>query len=191
MAYLDIDDMRQHLDIESDDDDEALHDAIADAQSWIENYTHRKFEGSTATRYFDRGDLSPENNRLLEMDEDLISITTLTNGDSDATAIAATEYNLMPRNTTPKHGILMDSESAYYWEFDADCWVSVAGSWGYSATPPADVKRACKHLAAFFYRQKDSQIFDVTAIPEAGVITIPQGIPATVLRILGQYRKSI
>jgi len=32
-------------------------------------------------------------------------------------------------------------------------------------------------------------VFDVTAIPDAGVITIPQGIPATVTRIIDRYKK--
>ena len=39
----------------------------------------------------------------------------------------------------------------------------------------------------FKYRQKDAQVFDVTAVPDAGVITVPQGIPADVKRILRSY----
>ena len=83
------------------------------------------------------------------------------------------------------------SNTGVYWEWDTDYWVSVTGTWGYSATCPDDVRRACLVLAAYYYRQKDSQVFDVTAIPEAGVITIPQGIPATVTRVIAKYRKHI
>jgi hypothetical protein len=67
--------------------------------------------------------------------------------------------------------------------------VSVLGTWGYASEPPADIRRACTVLAAYFYKQKDSQVFDVTAIPEAGVITIPAGIPGTVTRIIERYKR--
>ena len=36
---------------------------------------------------------------------------------------------------------------------------------------PDDIKQACVRLTAYLYRQRDSQVFDVTAIPDAGVIT--------------------
>jgi len=191
MAYVDLAEMRYHLDIDNVADDPLLIDAVADATSFIEDYTNRVFEAATSTRYYDRSALSPENSRLLLVDDDLLTITTLTNGDSSSTAIANTDYWLYPRNETPYYGILLKSDISAYWEFDTDYWVSVAGTWGYSTTPPGDIKRACKHLAAFFYRQKDSQVFDTTAIPEAGVITIPTGIPSTVVRILNRYRKAI
>jgi len=191
MAYIAIDDMRQHLDIESDDDDEALFDAIADAQSYIEDQTNRRFEANTETRYYGRDALSPDNSCLLLVDDDLLTVTELLNGDSDSTEIVTANYWLYPRNETPYYGILLKTDVSDYWEFDTDYWVEVTGTWGYSATPPGDIKRACKHLAAFFYRQASSQIFDTTAIPEAGVITIPTGIPATVERILSRYRKHL
>jgi hypothetical protein len=44
-------------------------------------------------------------------------------------------------------------------------------------------------LAAYYYQQKDAQVFDTVAIPDAGVITIPSGIPADVKLILAPYRK--
>jgi hypothetical protein len=53
------------------------------------------------------------------------------------------------------------------------------------------VKRATTRLAAFYYRQKDSQIFDTTAIPEAGVITIPAGLERTFERLTEKYKRYI
>jgi hypothetical protein len=35
------------------------------------------------------------------------------------------------------------------------------------------------------------QVFDTTAIPDAGVITIPSGIPATVEKVIKRYKKYI
>ena len=81
----------------------------------------------------------------------------------------------------------MKIDSSYSWEFDTDYWVSVAGTWGYSATPPDDIIHACIRLAAYYYRQKDAQVFDTTAMPEQGVITVPQGIPRDVKLILEPY----
>lgn len=108
------------------------------------------------------------------------------------TPIAKKDFWLVPRNTAPPyHGIQLKSNTGVYWDWDTDFWVSVTGTWGYSTTVPGDIKTACLHLAAFYYRSKDVQVWDVTAIPEAGVITIPQGIPATVDRILGRYRRLI
>jgi hypothetical protein len=110
----------------------------------------------------------------------------------EGTLISNTEYWLHPRNLGPPyHGIRLKTDSSDYWIFDTDYFVSVNGFWGYSLVAPADIKRACTVLAAFFYKQKDSQVFDTTAIPEAGVITIPQGIPATVTRVIERYKRYI
>jgi len=56
---------------------------------------------------------------------------------------------------------------------------------------PSDIRQACTALAAYFYRKKDAQTFDVTAVVESGALVIPQGIPATVTRVINRYRKSI
>jgi len=144
------------------------------------------------TRYYRSDALSDEDGHLLLVDQDLLTINTLANGDALATAIAATEYWLHPRNLGPPYfGIRMETNSASYWQFDTDCFVAVTGTWGFSATAPGDIKMACLHLAAFYHRKAAAQVFDVTAIPDAGVITIPQGIPATVTRIINRYRKCL
>jgi len=191
MAYADLGDLRGYLDIVDASDDAILQEALDDAKAWIDGYTNRVFEAVTQTRYYQRDAIYWRGKHLLVVDRDLLTITTLTNGDADATAIPATEYWLWPRNDTPYWGIRLETDSAYDWEFDTDYWVSVAGTWGYSATCPDDIRRAALHLAAFFYRQKDSQVFVTTAMPEAGVITIPQGIPATVMRVVERYQKHL
>ncbi len=126
------------------------------------------------------------------MDRDLLTITTLTNGDDASTVIPNTEYWLTDANGgrnygPPYHGIRLKVDSTYSWEFDTDYWVSVLGTWGYSTTAPNDIVHACIRLAAYYYRQKDAQVFDVTAMPEQGQMVIPQGIPRDVERLLGPY----
>ena len=191
MAYLTLIELKTYLGIVEDDDDTLIQDAIDDAVSYIEAETDRDFEATSDTKYFESDAIDPHNSRLLHLDDDLMTLTTLTNGDSSATAITSADYDLMPRNSTPYHAIRLTQNGSSYWEFDTDYEVSVLGTWGYSTTPPADIKRAVTVLASYFYHQKDSQVFDTTAIPEAGVITIPAGIPATVTKVIGKYRRHL
>jgi len=191
--YIEVGELRDYLDISITTDDPLLGMAIGAAQSYIESQTNRIFEAETDTKYFSREALNPCNSRLLDiLNQDLLTVTTLTNGDSDGTAIASTKYWLVPRNEGPPyHGILLKTDIADYWTWDTDYWVSIAGTWGYSTTVPDDVRRATLSLAAFLYRSKDAQVFETTAIVESGAIAIPQGVPATVDRIIRRYKRYI
>lgn len=191
MAYSSLAQVKRYLGINVLDDDDLIEDLIERAEIAIDTYTGRVFEADTETRYFERRHLSDDRFTLL-MDRDLLTITTLTNGDSGATVIPAANYWLVDANGgrnygPPYHGIRLKIDCDYSWEFDVDYWVSVAGTWGYSTTAPLDIAHACIRLAGYYYAQKDAQVFDVTAIPDAGVITVPQGIPADVRRILDPY----
>jgi len=169
-------------------DDDLLSDLLDRITKRIEaRCGGRVFEAVSASRYFD-SDALGEDGYTLYVDEDLVSVTTLKNGDADATVIADTEYWLVPRNQGPPyHGLRLKVDSDHSWEWGTDGWVEVAGDWGWSATPPADVVQACLEWAAYAYQLKDSQVFDVTAFPESGVIMIPKGIPAHVREALEPY----
>lgn len=121
--------------------------------------------------------------------KDLLSVDTLLNG--DGTTLTSTSYWLEPRNEPPYQWIRLKSSNA--WVFGTDGEITVTGTWGYSTSAPADIVQAVKRVAAYNYRGKDSQVFDVTADPEAGVITIPKGIPADVKVILdrGGYTRRV
>jgi hypothetical protein len=191
MAYATLAQVKRYLGIAVLDDDDLLDDLIERAETAINTYTGRNFEAAADTRYFESRHLSDDRFTLL-MDRDLLTVTTLTNGDSGATVIPAANFWLVDANGgrnygTPYHGIRLKIDCDYSWEFDTDCWVSVAGTWGYSAAAPNDITHACARLAAYYYAQKDAQVFDVTAIPDAGVMTVPQGIPADVKKILDPY----
>lgn len=167
------------------EDTTLLEEAIVDAVAYIERNKSREFEASdSTTKYYDASAIDPRNSRLLHVDDDLLTVTELLNGDASSTEITSADYTLTPRNTSPKHAILLDINGSSFWQFDPDYWVSVTGTWGYTATADADIKRAATILAAYYYHIKDTHVFDVTAIPEAGVITIPQGVPAAVTAIL-------
>ena len=189
MAYANLEDIKGELGISSTEtaDDTKLRNRLEQASEAIDTHCSRWFEARTQTRYFERDALDHDGYTLI-MDTDLISVTTLTNGDSDGTTIASTEYWLVDRNSGPPYyGIRLKSASTSSWEWDTDGWVSVAGSWGWSKTPPEDITRACIRWAAFMYHQKDNPVYETTAFPESGVITTPKGIPVDVELLLDPY----
>jgi len=186
MAYISIASLKSYLGISATTDDALLSSCITRAQDAIDAYTGRWFEARTATRYYDDADILDD---TLYLDADLLTVTTLSNGDSSATAITAAYYTLLPRNATPYFAIKLKSTHGG-WEFDSDCWASVAGTWGWAATAPDDVAQATLRMAAYMYRSKDSQVFDVTSQPELGQMTIPQGMPADVKLLLAPYRRA-
>lgn len=201
MAYVDKVAVKQYLGISTTTDDDLIEALIARAQRAIESYCHRWFEARTETRYYrrdavDAGDTLRHSiseipglvNGVLYLDDDLLSVTTLTNG--DGTVIPTTGYWLGPRNSGPPYWYIC-LKSTYSWAFDTDGEISVAGTWGYSATAPEDIVHSTIRLAAYYYRQKDVQVFDTTAAPELGVITVPQGLPADVKILLEPYRRVV
>ena len=174
-------------DISTQADDPLLESLVTAASRAIDTHCRRRFYALTTTRYYE---MDSVDGYYLYLDDDLLTVTTLTNGDSDATVIANTEYWLWPRNESPPYwAIRLEANSDYYWECDTDYMISVAGTWGYASTTPADINQACIRYASYLYHQKDAQVFDVTAITEIGQIVIPQGIPRDVKLLLDPYRR--
>jgi len=171
-------------------DDDLLQDCLDDAQAYIESQTGKKFEASASTiRYYRQESVDYV---TLYLDEDLLTCTKLVEGDTDDTEITTGNYWLLPRNEGPPYRrIELKANSDYSFDWETDGEIEVTGTWGFSATPPADIKRATLVLAGYFYRQKDSQVWDVVAVPEAGIITIPEGIPRTVRRIIEKYQSPV
>lgn len=190
MAYCTPNDVIAYLGISSSGDNTLIADMVRHAQKAIESHTQRVFEASSdTTRNFDaRRDVC---DLTLYLDHDLISITTITNG--DGTTVSSSNYVTEPRNYTPYHAIRLKISSGLHWEFDsnndAEDAISISGKWAYSTSAPNDIVQACVRLASYFYRQKDAQLFDVTATPELGILTIPQGIPQDVKLLLDPYRR--
>jgi hypothetical protein len=189
MAYTTLADLKEYLGIdeEADDDDSLLEALIGRAQAYIETDTKCLFEPVEETRLFN----TPMVSRLLILDKTLLTVTEILNGDGEV--ISEDDIILYPPNETAKWAIkLKDSSHTVTWKLKdgyAEQAISVEGGWGDFAEPPEDIVHGCTRLAAFYYRQKDAQVFDTTAMPEAGVITIPQGIPKDVKMILDKYRK--
>jgi len=174
-----------------------VEESIFRAQSYVEGMSHRILEPLTETRYYD-ADL--ESGRLqghgvasateLILDEDLLEVTALVNG--DGTALPAAAYVLQPANEYPKYKIRL--RRGYHWTYTLDPIqaIQVTGTWGFV---PADhpryhqIKQAIVRLAGFLYKQRDSQVWDTAGFLEGGVLTIPQGAPRFTMDVIENIAK--
>lgn len=194
MAYTAFSTVQTYLGMSTTGDAALITRLISSAQAVIDTYTGRTFEHSTtaATHYFTVG--VDTDGLSLHLDDDLCKISSVkTDCDGTTVSLGTTEYITAPRNETPYHKITLLSSTTNSWDYtnDPENGVQVAGCWSYSTVAPDDIRQACNRLSAYYYRQRDAQVFDVTAIPDAGVITVPQGMPADVKMMLDPYRKTV
>ena len=187
MAYVTIFELKNYLDISVEDDDIILTACIDRAEAAIETYTNRDFEASTATKYYG---WDAVDGLYLWLDDDLYSLTSIANGDSDSTAIATANVTLWPRNQGPPYTkIRLNDGANTVWQIDTDYWITIIGTWGYSSTPSNDVKQAALRWAAYMYRQIDTGDFETVALAEAGIIAVQQGVPQDVRVLLDPHRR--
>lgn len=112
-------------------DDTVIDLLLTAASRYIDNKCGRTFYPRIETRYYDvpEGTLD---DRILMLDDDLLAVTTLTNGDT--TVITSADYKLYPMNFYPKYAIRLKQNSDYYWERDSnensEGVISVLGIWG-------------------------------------------------------------
>ena len=195
MAYTTFGDVNTYLGTSAAGDNTLITDLITRAQAVIDTYTGRTFEHSSvgAKRYFTVGE--DTEGKTLYLDEDLCSTSTVvTDADGDADSLTEnTDFIMYPRNEAPYNKICLLGSSDYSWSYTSnpEFGIEVTGKWAYSSSAPDDIEHACIRLAAYFYRQKDSQVFDVTAIPDAGIISMPKGIPEDVKIALLPYRRIV
>lgn len=135
-----------------------------------------------STRYYWPEDVTDD---VLYLDDDLMSVATLTNG--DGTVIPSNGYWLQPDNTTAKSKIKL--KSSYSWDFDTDGRIAVAGIWGFSATAPADIKRATKRLA-YFYWMKRTATGEATVLNETTTQDAAE-YPADVMSVFRRYKRGM
>jgi hypothetical protein len=109
-------------------DDAVIEGLLESASRYLDLQTSRQFYPSVTTRLFD----IPQTSTLF-LDDDLLELTTLTNG--DGTTINSTNYILLPSNTYPRFGIELKSTSGLAWLADSSSntkqVISVAGVWGF------------------------------------------------------------
>jgi hypothetical protein len=184
-------------------DDSLLSLCIDRAQSAIESYTNRVFEaGSDTTRKYtpiiDRigsgmgfnGDLIDD--YTIDTQYDLISITSITNGDT--TNIPTASVVTMPLNFSPAWAVRIKQASGYFWSYTGspEASVSITGRWGYSLTAPANIQQATLRLASQMYRQRDgSPDLSDSIISADGSAIVSGAMRSDVKALLNPYRRRI
>lgn len=185
MAYTTLEAVRRELGVQTGDDDALLSAYITQAQGRIDSILGFTCEAAAdSTRYFDA--VEDVLGRQLFLDHPLCAITSITNG---GTALASSDYVAEPVNGPPWSIITLYRSGGKVWTYttDPEKAIVIVGKWGWSATAPVDIQRATTRLAAYWYRLKDAQVFDVTMSPETGQLTIPKGLPVDVNDILKTY----
>lgn len=189
-------------------DDSHLSDLINRVQAAINRYCHRVFEASANTvRTFDAikdvGDGTwedygqvdtwkrAERRRTLNIDKDLCSINSITNG--DGTTVSSSDYVTEPRNDTPYHAIVLklNSNIAWTWDSSPENAISVSGKWAYSITAPDDVVQAAVRLTAWMYKQGENYDagMDRPTVSADGVLRLPMMWPEDVKTLLAPLRR--
>lgn len=103
----------------------------------VETHTNRLFVAASVTKTFKvRHPFVTRKGMRLNLFRDLVSITTLTNGNGDV--IASGDYDLFPE--VPYYRIDLRRGKGNWFQSDGeDTSISIAGSWGYSTACPADI----------------------------------------------------
>lgn len=162
----------------------ALQVFVDEAIAEIDRVTGRKFETqANQTRYYREEAIDPVDPSILKLDTDFLAVTALTNG--DGTSISSGDYWLLPDNSSPKWAIKLKSTKS--WAFDTDGRVIVAGSTGFSATAPADIKRCAKRLA-YFYWQKRAATGETQVVGEDQV-NVASEYPQDIKSVLARYKR--
>lgn len=190
-GYASLQEAKDYAGIKSTDttDDGVLEDLIEMASRFIDTQTLRTFYARTETRKFD-----VPNGRTLTFDDDLISITTLTNGDDEE--LTTSDYILVPANITPKYAIRLKQSSTKRWALDSNSnseqVIDVAGSWGWAATVPDQIKTACLEIfKSANGRRKGKNIGGIARVTAAGIVITPQDISGVAKGIINSFRKRI
>jgi hypothetical protein len=120
----------------TDNTDDSVIDILLESVSrFIDDETGRQFYPVIQNRLFNVPD-----SRELFVDDDLLEIITLTNGDS--TTMPSTEFYLVPRNAFPAYAVKITDISSYTWLSNTmgslENAVSVLGIWSYRSKYTAE-----------------------------------------------------
>ncbi len=185
--YCTTADVKAYISTSEAGDDAIIASLITRASAAIDSHCQRTFVGRTETRTFDA--LRDVEGGLLILDDDLLSISALTNGDGDP--LVAADYTLEPANSTPKWAIRLKASRSKAWTYttDPEQAISVAGKWGYALyTPPNDIIHAAVRLTAWYYHQRNAP-FEQVGFPDTGQVITPASIPQDIAVRLDAYRR--
>lgn len=168
-----------------------LQSFLDQADAEIDAHTGRSF-GQGANGHTHTYTKDDTDGRVLYLDADLVSVTTLTNG--DGTTLTSSDYTLLPRNVSVTGQNAYDGsywgielKSDHEWAFSADGVISVNGRWGYMQGAPADIIRCAMRIAYWYWAKRN----ETGSTNIAGEQTTPQtdAYPADVRIVLDRYTR--
>ena len=172
-------------------DDTSIEAIIESAARDVDVLTATCFYARSETRYF----AVPEGRELC-LDDYLITVSTLTNG--DGTVLTTADYNLWPRNSSPKTKIILNATGGVSWlpstSTNSDYPISLVATWGYAAAAPVNIKQLCLELAVLKYEQREGQqntTNTTTIMLPSGVLSAPAGFPARMADVTSYYRRHL
>jgi len=185
--YCSVAELKDELNITSNDHDYRLQALVMQAQKFIDNYCKRTIVVGSAgvVRYFD-GAESP-----LWID-DCTAITAIAlDEEADGTwssSMAATDWLLKPYNSNPKTMLVL-SPNSDYGSFCSGVTkgVKITGTWGYDTTVPEDVRRAAIIQCCRWFKRADTAYASALGPTELGVIQTFAGLDPDVKMILSEY----
>ena len=162
-----------------------MQDSLDEAESAINDYTRRQFAGTAGTIYVNRFSQRFVKNQALYLENDLHTLVSLTNGDSQNIPVGSVW--LEPRNAGPPYRLIrLHSSFVFVWNTDSD--IVIAGTFGFSTVPPAAISRACIELGAWYYRLKDTGPDSTAGLNAAGEVVYPKSLPDHIRGKLDPYR---
>jgi hypothetical protein len=123
--------VKSYLGITGTADDALLFQLCERARAKIDEHTHRHFWPKIATI---KHDAYEESQAKLFFDDNLITLSTLTNGDGNA--ILAANYFLYPQDGPPYAWVELNASSGQVWLYQSTPQqaISIAGTWGWKET---------------------------------------------------------
>jgi hypothetical protein len=185
--YTTVNDLKTYLHVTGSGDDTLLGDLVTRASRMLDDHCGRWFVAQNETRKYDAVG-AHITGKLLLLDADLLSLTSLTNG--DGSEISLDDVILRPVNWPPYFGVALKQSSGLSWTYstDPEAAIEVEGQWGYSETAPEPIEQAALRLAAWLYRQRDTGAeTGEVQVTERGVSVAPARLPRDVLDLIGPY----
>lgn len=201
MSYAPLSSLKDRLNITDVNSDAMLQASLDWADAFINTWCDRRFSAVTAARSFgpDRIDWDGDSYQApipfvygpykrLYVDDDLLTVTAITNG--DGTAIPTSGVFLEPFNAAadglPYQSVLL--KSAYAWLWTPDSQIQIAGTWGFSAQPDALIVNTALLLAEWHYRSRAPQ--EITHLFSSKTKQAQlEGFPDAVLNALAVRRR--
>ena len=175
------------------DENTVLQKFLNQADAEIDAQTGRSFgQGvNNHTHYYTEDDIDDD---TLYLDADLVSVTTLTNGND--TVISSADYWLLPMNASVTGangydgsfwGIKLKSTSD--WQTPTDGRISVNGRWGFMQGAPLDIVRCAMRIAYWFWTKRNQT--GATEIAGAELTQQSDSYPTDVRIVIDRYKRRV